>query len=484
MEIIISKINDIVWSQAMIVLCVCTGLYFSFRTGFLQFTYLRQMLKLLFQEKTTDKGISPFQAFALAISGRVGTGNIVGVATAIAMGGPGAIFWMWLIAIFGSASAFVEATLGQIYKKEMNGEYRGGPAFYIEKGLGIKWYAMLFAIITAVGCGMFLPGIQSNSIASSMSNAFGISTNTDFGVPINVMGVIIVFLLALIIFGGVKRLSKVAEMIVPIMAGAYILIGLTIIGLNFKQIPDVFSLIISSAMGQDAVFGGILGSAISWGVKRGIYSNEAGQGSTPHVAAAAAVGHPVEQGLVQAFSVYVDTLFVCSTTAFMILFTNQYNVMDEHTQTLIVENVKGIDYTAFTQSAISFHFPSFGQEFVAVALFFFAFTTIIAYYYYAETNVAYLVCAKHFKPAVFILRILFLVGIYMGSVKEAKLVWAIGDIGVGLMAWVNLIAILGLGNVVIKVWKDYKAQKKQGVKNPVFDVEKLNIKNAEYWEKK
>lgn len=486
METVIEFLNKIIWSEAMIALCVFSGLYFTIRTGFIQFTYFREMIKLLFQKKTTDKGISPFQAFALALSGRVGTGNIVGVATAIAMGGPGAIFWMWMIAIFGSASAFVESTLGQIYKEDVNGEYRGGPAYYIEKGLGIKWYAVLFALVTAIGAGLLLPSIQSNSISGVMNTAFGITTHSDFVIPFNVMGAVVIGLLVLIIFGGVQRLGQVSGTIVPLMAGGYIVMGLSVIFINFDKIPEVFSLIISSAVGQDAVFGGIIGSAITWGVKRGIFSNEAGQGTAPHASAAASVSHPAEQGLVQAFSVYIDTLFVCSTTAFMILFTGQYNVIDEGTKTMIVENVKGLEYTAFTQSAVAAHFPSFGNEFVAVALFFFAFTTILAYYYMAETNVVYLLqnCeAKFQKTIILALRILFLIGVYMGSVKEAKLVWAVGDIAVGLMAWTNLIAILLLGNIAIKVWKDYKNQKKQGIKNPTFNTKNLNIKNAEYWEK-
>lgn len=484
MKNFIDWLNALIWSEAMILLCVCAGLYFTFRTGFLQFTYIREMLRLLFQKKSSDKGISSFEAFALALSGRVGTGNIVGVATAIAMGGPGAVFWMWVIAIFGAASAFVESTLSQVYKQEVDGQYRGGPAYYIEKGLGIKWYAVFFAVLVILGSTILLPGIQTNSIAGVMNNAFGITTNTDYFIPINVMGVLVIVLLVMIIFGGVKRLGQVSGMVVPFMAGAYILIGLVIVFLNFEKIPEVFSLIISSALGQNAVFGGIVGSAILWGVKRGIYSNEAGQGTGPHPAAAAAVNHPAEQGLVQAFSVYIDTLFVCTTTAFMILFTGQYNVVDEQSKAMIVENLKGLDYTAFTQSAVSYHFPLFGNEFVAIALFFFAFTTILAYYYMAETNVVYMVSAKYRKSAIFALRILFLIGVYMGSVKEADLIWAIGDVAVGLMAWTNLIAILALGGIAMKVWRDYKNQRKQGVEQPKFDVKKLDIKNAEYWEKK
>ena len=484
MEHWLEKMSGLIWSDVFIVLCVFTGIYFSIRLGFPQFTQVREMLRLLFQEKESEKGLSSFQAFSLAISGRVGTGNIVGVATAIAMGGPGSIFWMWLIAILGSASAFIESTLGQVYKREIDGEYRGGPAYYIEKRLGIRWYAILFAVIAVVCCGFLLPGVQSNSIAQSMNNAFGIATQTDYFIPFNIFGAVIVGLLVMIIFGGVKRLGHASEAIIPLMAGAYILVGLIIIILNFHRIPEVFSTIISSAFGQDAVFGGILGSAIAWGVKRGIYSNEAGQGTGPHAAAASEVIHPAEQGLVQAFSVYIDTLFVCTTTAFMILFTNQYHVMDEQTKMMVVEHIKDVDYTGFTQAAISSHFPSFGNEFVAVALFFFAFTTIMAYYYYAETNLTFIVCPKYHHWATFVLRIVFLIGVYMGSVREAKLAWIIADVGSGLMAWVNIIAILLLGNTALKVWKDYKTQKENGIAKPTFDAKKLNIKNADFWEKK
>src|SRR5690606_33324677 len=387
MDNIISSISNLVWSEVLIYLCLCTWLYFSIRTGFLQVTYLKDMLRLLFAKKKSDECISSFQAFALAISGRVGTGNIIGVATAIFYGGPGAVFWMWVIAFLGSASAFVEATLGQLYKQKEGNEFRGGPAFYIEKGLGVKWYAAIFAILTIVSAGLLLPGVQSNAIASSAFNAYQIDPSYT--------GIAIVGLLVLIIFGGVKRLGTVAEFVVPFMAGGYILMTLIIIGINFQQIPEVFALIFKSAFSLDATFGGIIGMAIAWGVKRGIYSNEAGQGTAPHAAAAADVSHPAQQGLVQAFSVYVDTLFVCTATALMILFTGMYNVtnVDAAGQptTLLVEYLPNVDYNGFTQAAVSHHFPGFGNGFVAIALFFFAFTTIMAYFYYADTNVAYLV---------------------------------------------------------------------------------------------
>lgn len=437
------------------------------------------MLRLLFAKKKSDEGISSFQAFALAISGRVGTGNIIGVATAIFYGGPGAIFWMWVIAFLGSASAFVEATLGQLYKQKEGNEFRGGPAFYIEKGLGVKWYAAIFAILTIISAGLLLPGVQSNAIASSAFNAYQI--------PTSYTGMAVVALLVLIIFGGVKRLGTVAEFVVPFMAGGYILMTLIIIALNYHQIPEVFALIFKSAFSLDATFGGIIGMAIAWGVKRGIYSNEAGQGTAPHAAAAAEVSHPAQQGLVQAFSVYVDTLFVCTATALMILFTGMYNVTEVDAAgqptTLIVENLSNVDYNGFTQAAVSHHFPGFGNGFVAIALFFFAFTTIMAYFYYADTNIAYLVKNEKTRKVIgWIFKIVFLCTVYFGTIRTADTAWAIGDIGVGLMAWTNIIAILLLSKIAMKVWKDYKTKRKQGIEDPSFDPKELGIKNADFWE--
>ncbi len=485
MDEIVSFISSYVWSYALIGLCAFTGIYFSIRTGFLQVVYLRDMVRLLFSGKKSARGITPFQAFSLAISGRVGTGNIIGVATAIAMGGPGAVFWMWFIAFLGSASAFIESTLGQVYKQEIDGHYRGGPSYYIEKGLGIKWYAILFAIITFVSCGFLLPGVQSNSISSSLGNAFHIPMYELIGIPINVVGLVIIGLLALIIFGGVRRLAKASEYIVPFMAGAYILMALIIIGMNIHQVPSVLKLIFSSAFNQESLYSGVFGSAIAWGIKRGIYSNEAGQGTAPHAAAAAEVNHPAQQGLVQAFSVYIDTLFVCTATAFMILFTGKYNVNHPvETGKYITENLPGVDYTGFTQAAVSAHFPAFGNSFVAFALFFFAFTTIMAYYYYAETNIMYIVKKGHRKMYIIALRIGFLMATYYGTIKTAETAWAVGDIGVGLMAWVNVIAILLLSGVGLKVWKDYKDQRKKGILNPEFRPSEIGIKNADFWDQK
>ncbi len=472
MHDIATALNDLIWSNALIALCLGAGIYFSVTTRFLQVRYLKDMIRLLFTDSASSKGVSSFQAFSIAISGRVGTGNIAGVATAIAMGGPGAVFWMWVIAFLGAASAFVEATLGQIYKTVRDGQYRGGPAFYIEKGLGMKWYATLFAVATVFSTAFFLPGVQSNSIASSMQHAFDI--------PVEVTGAVVSVLLASIIFGGVRRIGRAAELIVPFMAGAYILMALVIVALNFRQIPDVFALIFRSAFGQEPALAGIFGSAVTWGIKRGIYSNEAGQGTAPHAAAAAEVSHPAKQGLVQAFSVYVDTWFVCTATALIILFTGQFNVVNP-AGGLYIANVPDLAAgSGFTQAAVSRHFPAIGDGFVACALLLFAFTTIMAYYYIAETNLSYLLKDRKNRAFLWILRGLILFATFYGTVKTADLAWTLGDIGVGLMAWLNIIAIILLRKPALKALKDYHLQQKEG-KNPVFDPKDLEIPDTEVW---
>jgi len=473
MKEIIEAINNVVWSNALIVLCLAAGIYFSIVTRFLQVRYLKEMVNLLFKGKSSEKGVSSFQAFAIAISGRVGTGNIAGVATAIAMGGPGAIFWMWVIAFLGAASAFVESTLGQIYKEVNEGEYRGGPAYYIEKGLGVKWYALLFAFATILSTALFMPGVQSNSIALSMNNAFG--------VPVAYTGIGVTIFLGLIIIGGVKRISKVAEVVVPFMAAAYIIMAVIIILMNISEVPHILFLIIKSAFNLEAAFSGVFGMAIAWGVKRGIYSNEAGQGTAPHAASAAEVSHPVKQGLVQAFSVYVDTLFVCTATALMILFTGQYNVINPDGG-FIIENLPGVDIgPEYTQFAVATHFPDLGRGFVAVSLLFFAFTTIMAYYYIAETNLSYLNRNTHRVWSIWALRGLILITTFYGAIRTAEVAWMMGDIGVGVMAWLNVIAILLLRKPALKALNDYKMQLKSG-KDPVFKAKEAGVKNADFWE--
>ncbi len=472
LENVVSFLNDLLWSPVMIYFCLGVGLLFSIITRFLQVRHFKDMIKLMFQGKSSDAGVSSFQALSIALSGRVGTGNIAGTATAIAFGGPGAVFWMWMIAFIGASSAFIESTLAQIYKVKQDGQYRGGPAYYIEKGIGWKWYAVLFAISSIIAVGLLMPGIQSNSIATGLNNAFGLSPT--------LTGILLVALLGAIIFGGVKRIATVAQYVVPFMALAYILLALVIVAANITQLPAVFALIVKSALGFDSAFGGILGMAISWGVKRGIYSNEAGQGTGPHAAAAAEVSHPAKQGLVQAFSVYIDTLLVCSATAFMILFTGMYNTVGKDGG-FIVENVKGVNPgPGYTQAAIETILPGFGASFVAIALFFFAFTTIMAYYYIAETNVAYLMRGKNSTWLMTGLKIMLLIATFYGAVKTADLAWALGDVGLGVMVWLNLIAILILAKPALQALKDYEDQKAKGL-DPVFDPMKLGIKNADYW---
>ncbi|WP_019155736.1 alanine/glycine:cation symporter family protein [Robertmurraya massiliosenegalensis] len=474
MEAFVSWLNGIIWSPALVYLCLGVGLVFSIATKFLQIRHIGDMGKLMFNRESSNAGISSFQAISMSLAGRVGTGNIAGVATAIAFGGPGAVFWMWVIAFLGASSGFIEATLGQVYKTKQNGQFRGGPAFYIEKGLGIKWYAILFAIVTVIATGALLPGVQSNSMSTAIDTAFGINPW--------VSGITVCVILAIIIFGGVKRIAKTAEFVVPVMAVGYIFVALIILIMNIDRVPEVFGLIFSSAFAMNSAFGGILGAAISWGVKRGVYSNEAGQGTGPHAAAAAEVSHPAKQGLVQAFSVYIDTLFICSATAFMILITGMYNVTPEGEEAIVVNLAEMEPGPGYTQSAVESAMPGFGAPFVAIALLFFTFTTIMAYYYMAETNLAYINQKVRRVWSEYLLKIVFIAMVLYGCVKTADVAWALGDVGVGSMAWLNIIAILLLAKPALAVLKDYEEQKKAG-KDPVFDPVKLGIKGADFWEK-
>lgn len=472
MNELVSAINGVIWSPALIFLCLGVGLYFSLRSRFLQLRHIKHMITLMFQGGATDAGVSSFQALTMTLAGRVGTGNIAGVATAITFGGPGALFWMWVVAFLGASSAFVESTLGQVYKEKINGEYRGGPAFYIEKGLGVKWYAWLFAIVTIFSCGLLLPGVQANSIAASLDIAFGLNPN--------VTAAILAVLLSFIIFGGVKRIASFSSMVVPFMALGYIIVACVIIAINIEKLPAVILLIWKSAFGLEAGFGAILGQAIMWGVKRGVYSNEAAQGTGPHASSAAAVSHPVKQGLVQAFSVYIDTLFVCSATGFMLLITGLYNVQGVDGAALYTGIAGVAAGPGYVQTAMESMMPGFGNYFVAIALFFFAFTTIIAYYYIAETNIAYINRKIHRPWLTFLLKLCLMASTVYGTIRTADLAWGLGDIGVGLMAWLNIIAIVLLHKKAFASLKDYETQNAQGI-NPQFDPVRLGIKNADYW---
>jgi len=498
---VIDSINGVIWSPVLIYTCLAAGLFFSVLTRFVQLRLVKEMIRLLFSGQSSEKGVSSFQALAVSLSGRVGTGNIVGVAAAIGFGGPGAVFWMWVVAFLGASTAYVESTLGQIYKEEHEGQYRGGPAFYIEKATGQKWYGMAFALATILACGVLLPTVQSNAIGNAVELAFGSGEMIDttlgnISSTKIIMCSVVVIILGFIIFGGLKRIAKFAEIVVPFMALAYIIVAAVVVALNIDRVPEIFSLIIGDALSPMAGFG----AAIGWGVMRGVYSNEAGQGTGPHAAAAAEVQHPAQQGLVQAFSVYIDTLFICSATAFMILITGTYDVMDEATTKGAFEQINYFYKTfavdlmfvdpnspAFTQYAIESVFPGVGKVFVAIALFFFSFTTILAYYYIAETNVSYILRSVKIPGAFILLKIILMSAVFYGGVKAAALAWGLGDIGVGLMAWLNIVGIViifFIAKPAIKALKDYEEQRKRGVENYTFDPKALGIKHAELWEKK
>ena len=489
MQEIVATINGYIWSEALIYLCLGTGLFFSILTRFVQVRLFREMIHLLFSGKESDRGISSFQALAVSLSGRVGTGNIAGVAAAIGFGGPGAVFWMWVVAFLGAATAYVESALGQIYKEEDEGQLRGGPAYYIEKAMGQKWYAWIFAISTIIAVGILLPGVQSNSIGNAAELAFGGETTVNFiGDQVSTTklstAVIVVAILGFIIFGGVKRIAHFTQVVVPFMALGYVLMAIGVIILHIGELPGIISMIFTDAFTPMAG----VGAAIGWGVKRGVYSNEAGQGTGPHAAAAAEVEHPAQQGLVQAFSVYVDTLFVCSATAFMILITNQYyvNGIENGLSGGLLGSDVIISSPAFTQLALESVMGGFGKVFVAVALFFFAFTTLLAYYYIAETNVAYIRRTFRIPYEITILKLVLMTAVFYGTIRSADLAWAMGDVGVGLMAWLNIIGILILfvmGRPALKALADYEKQRKAGVEKYTFDPEALGIKNADFWKK-
>lgn len=446
-EQIVNAVNAVVWSPALIVLLIGAGLYFSIRTRFVQIRKLPLMVKLLFAPRREEQtaGVSSFQAFCLALSGRVGTGNIVGVATAIAIGGPGAVFWMWVIAFIGASTAFMESTLAQLYKFPHAGSWRGGPASYIEKGLGQRWLGILFAVFTIIGYGVLLAAVQSNGMASAFENSFG--------VPPFWAGFTAVVLLVLVTIGGLRRIAKVAAVVTPFMAIAYVLMALIVICAHIDNVPGAFALIFRSAFGADPVFGGMVGSAIAMGVKRGLFSNEAGQGGGAIVSASTSVDQSAKQGLVQAFSVYIDTLLVCTATALMILCTGLY------------ATDLGDNYVAYTQGAIDTVFRGWGSSFVAIALAFFAFTTLMAYYFYAESSLSYLFetgsrkNARTERIALWVYRGLLFSAVLGGACTQAGTAWTIGDIGVGLTTWINVIALLLLCPKALQALRELERKK-------------------------
>ena len=454
MNELITQINDVVWTYVLIGALVGCGLWFTWRTHFVQFRMIGEMLRLLTESAVdTTKGvkhISSFQAFAVSVSTRVGTGNLAGVASAIAIGGPGAVFWMWVIALIGSATAFVESTLAQLYKEKYKVSFIGGPAYYIQKGLHQRWMAVLFAILITCQFGLSNNSIQANTICSAMHEAFGWS-------PVWVGGIMAVLAL-FIVFGGIRRIAHFSAILVPIMAVGYVLLAVVIIILNIEQIPHVLKVIVLDAFGVEQVAGGGIGVTIMIGVRRGLFSNEAGEGSAPNAAATAFTTHPVKQGLIQALGVFTDTLLVCSCTAFIILISGLYQVPE----------LNGI---ALTQSALQSEVGSIGPVFVAVAIFLFAFSTMIGNYYYGEVNICFITS----NNTVLTLYRLCSCGlmIMFGALASFELIWNIVDFFMALLTMCNLIAIVLLGRYVFRLLDDYRNQERQGIKEPVFHRSQL-----------
>jgi AGCS family alanine or glycine:cation symporter len=448
-------LNDLLWGSILVYLLVGVGLFFTIRLGFIQFRHFGHMFSVLKNSRKTDHaGISSFQALCTSLAARVGTGNMAGVAVALTIGGPGAIFWMWLIAMLGMATSFAESTLAQLYKtKDDDGNYRGGPAYYMERGLGMRWMGILFSILLIIAFGLVFNAVQANSIASAMNTAFGIE-------PIYA-GIMVVVISAFVIFGGIKKIARTAEIIVPVMALAYLLLALFVMISNIEKLPAVLMLIFKSAFGlQEAAAGGLgyaIAQAMINGIKRGLFSNEAGMGSAPNAAASATPypPHPASQGYVQMLGVFMDTVVICSATVAIILMSGEYVPHGE---------ITGIE---LTQRALSAEVGDWGGIFVAIAIFFFAFTSIIANYSYAETNLVFL--EHNHKAGLNIFRLVVLGMVMFGALASLPLVWTLADVSMGLMAVVNVIAIILLSGVVIKLAKDYNRQLKAG-KLPTFNA--------------
>ena len=455
---LITSVNDAIWAYVLIGALVGCGLWFTWKTRFVQFRMVGEMLRLLTdsavdtvsdaQEKNdgkTKKHISSFQAFAVSVATRVGTGNLAGVASAIAIGGPGAVFWMWLIALVGSATAFVESTLAQLFKQKHKDSFIGGPAYYIQRGLHKRWMAILFAILITCQFGLSNNSIQANTICGAMQEAFGWS-------PVWV-GAFLAATALFIVFGGIQRIARVSSVLVPVMAIGYVVLAIVVIVMNIEQIPTVLKVIFYDAFGIQQVAGGGVGATIMNGVKRGLFSNEAGEGSAPNVAATAAVSHPVKQGLIQALGVFTDTLLVCSCTAFIILISGLYDVPE----------LNGI---ALTQSALQSEVGAAGPVFVAIAIFLFAFSSIIGNYYYGEANIRFITP----NPQVMTIYRIFSAGVMVifGAIASFELVWNIVDFFMAFLTACNLIAIVLLGRYAFMLLDDYRRQKQAGIKEPLF----------------
>lgn len=459
----ISSINDVLWSYILVTLLLGCAFWFTIRSRFVQFRMMGEMVRLLGDSPkksgSHEKHISSFQAFAVSLASRVGTGNLAGVATAITVGGPGAVFWMWLIALLGSSSAFVESTLAQLYKRKGKDSFVGGPAYYMEKGLKARWMGILFAILISITFGFAFNSVQSNTICAAWEKAFGINHVW--------MGIVLTAVTLLIIFGGIHRIARVSGVIVPVMALGYIVLALGVVLFNLGKLPDVIHLIASNAFGWEQALGGGIGATLMQGIKRGLFSNEAGMGSAPNVAATAHVTHPVKQGLIQALGVFTDTLIICTCTAFIILFSGV------STQT----SLNGIQ---LTQEALTAEVGSAGGIFIALAILLFAFSSIIGNYYYGEANILFI---TRRKPVLVAYRLLVSAMVLCGSLMSLDLAWSLADIMMGLMTICNLIAIAILSRQAFLLLDHYLAQKRKGISSPVFrkeDIPELE-EEAECW---
>ncbi|MFC7063318.1 alanine/glycine:cation symporter family protein [Halobacillus seohaensis] len=463
MEFIISFLNDLVWEYILIFVLLGLGLLFSIRLKFAQFTYIPEMFRVLFDKRSISargkKGTSPFQAFTISTASRVGTGNLAGVAAAISIGGPGAVFWMWMVAILGGASSFIESTLAQIYKIPEKDQYRGGPAYYMEKGLNNRKLGIIFAITITFTYGLVFSSVQSNTIRLAFEESFNIGKWA--------MGLILTAIVAIVIFGGLKRIAKITQIVIPVMAFFYIILALYVFFGNIAQIPEMFAMIFQGAFGFREFAGGTFGGMILIGVQRGLFSNEAGMGSAPNAAATSEVTHPVKQGLIQTLGVFTDTLMICSATAIIILFSGEYMNTD----------LEGIQ---ITQLAFETELGTWAAIFIAIAIFLFAFSSIIGNYYYGETNIEFI---KKSATNIFIYRIGVLAMVLFGAIAEFGFVWSLADLTMGIMALINLFAIFMLSKVAYAALKDYRIQRKQG-KDPVFYRDHLpGVTGMEYWKR-
>ncbi|MGP4059269.1 alanine/glycine:cation symporter family protein [Halobacillus sp. H74] len=461
MQEVLGFLNDWMWGTILVVTLLGLGLWFSIKLNFVQFRYIPEMIRVLFDKRSISaegkKGTSPFQAFAISTASRVGTGNLAGVAAAITVGGPGAVFWMWIVAILGGASSFIESTLAQVYKVPDKDQYRGGPAYYIEKGLKNRTLGIIFAITITFTYGLVFSSVQSNTIRLAFENSFNVDKW--------LMGGLLTLAVALIIFGGLKRIAQVTQFIIPIMAIFYIILAGYVLLANLGQVPTMFGQIFAGAFGFREIAGGTFGGMILIGIKRGLFSNEAGMGSAPNAAATSEVTHPVKQGLIQTLGVFTDTLLICSATAVIILFAGDYAGTD-------------LDGIQLTQEAFESQLGAWAAIFIAIAILLFAFSSIIGNYYYGETNIEFI---KTSKVNIFIYRVAVLAMVMFGAVAEFGLVWSLADLTMGIMALINLYAILRLSSVAYAALKDYRRQRKEG-KDPVFYQDHLpGVDGMEYW---